>query len=90
MSYGDESEKTTRIFMLCATICILAGFTFAYKVDGCGPSPCSDKFIEINENNSKYHYTCDTGSTAEIVTSPPAPKAGVICHCNVKTSLDKK
>lgn len=86
MANNDE-EKTKRVSYLLITIVILGLFLLLSKTGlGCSscmsscntPSPCHDEFYEENEY---AHVQCDPGAKAEIVTSPPAPKAGVLCHC---------
>lgn len=55
-----------------------------FKIEACatcdasGNGRCHDQFYEVGNGN--YH-TCPPGARAELVTSPPAPKPGVLCHC---------
>jgi len=75
-----ESEKTIRMVLLCGVILILGLFFFLFKVEACksGPASCKEEFIPFE---SRYNPICSVGATAEMVTSPPAPKSGIICHC---------
>lgn len=75
-----ESEKTLRMVLLCAMILILGLFFFLFKVEACKPSvaSCRDEFMAFESHGNP---TCAVGAVAEIVTSPPAPKSGIICHC---------
>lgn len=91
-----DSEKTGRIGMLCVTLAFLGLLLFLSKANACSlacnscnsPSHsttsevCKDEFFEI-ESNSRYQvqHSCTPGARAEIVTSPPAPKPGILCHC---------
>ena len=89
-----ESEKTERIGWLCATMVILGILFVLSKANACAlacnscnshdsaQSPCKDEFFEMG-NNDRYsnNHTCYPGARVEYVTSPPAPKAGIMCHC---------
>ena len=83
MAY-DESNKTGRIALLCGTMIMLGFFFFLFKVEACKGSPysCKDEFFEIKTDTSYgNHHSCSPGATVEVVTSPPAPRPGIICHC---------
>ena len=75
-----ESEKTIRMVLLCSVITILGLFFFLFKVEACksGPASCRDEFMAFEAHSNP---TCTVGAVAEVVTSPPAPKSGIICHC---------
>ena len=78
---ASDSEKTQRIGFLCLTMVALGGLLFLAKTDtcsSCNASTCRDEFYAFEATNNP---TCTQGARAEIVTSPPAPKAGVLCHC---------
>jgi hypothetical protein len=81
----DSENKTIRIALLCATMVIL-GLMVTVTKGGCGScdnSPtCRDEFFQVD--NDHTHNICDPGASVEIVTSPPAPKPGIICHCPAK------
>lgn len=82
--YDDSSyieARTTRIGFMCVTLVLLGFLFFLFKIDACSSKPenCKDEFHLIDNNN--YNINCRSGAKAEIVTSPPAPKAGIICHC---------
>jgi hypothetical protein len=88
MSYDDDSErnhKTGRITIFCIMIAILGGLFFAYKVDACKDKPadltCREEFFEIREGGYDNSNKCRPGAIIEMVTSPPAPKPGIMCHC---------
>lgn len=88
MSYDDDSErnhKTGRIAILSLMIVILGVFMFAYKVDACKDKPadatCREEFFEIKTGGYDNDQKCRPGAVIEMVNSPPAPKAGIMCHC---------
>ena len=88
MSYDDDSErshKTGRIAILSIMIAILGGLFFAYKVEACKDKPtdnaCREEFFEIREGGYDNSNKCRPGAVIEMVTSPPAPKPGIMCHC---------
>lgn len=88
MSYDDDSErahKTGRIAIFCIMIAALGGLFFAYKVDACKEKPadmtCREEFFEINNGRYDNDQKCRPGAVIEMVVSPPAPKAGIMCHC---------
>ena len=88
MSYEEDqlSHKTGRIAILALMICILGAFFFAYKVNACAekaPQPyvCKDEFFQVDTDHPAH--ACSPGAKAEWVTSPPAPKPGIMCHCVV-------
>lgn len=87
------SHKTGRIALLCGTLIVLGFFFFLFKVgacDGCNKPKlettpiCKDEFVEIKNDGYASKHSCDPGATVEVVNSPPAPKAGIICHCAKK------
>lgn len=85
MSYDDDAErshKTGRIAILSILIVVLGGFFLLYKTDSCKSSPanCKEEFFEMQERYQNNH-TCTPGAIAEMVSSPPAPRAGIMCHC---------
>jgi hypothetical protein len=86
----DQEQRTWRVFLLCSTVAILGAFTFAYKVDACKDKPaqvqeCKEEFFEIKYNSDDRDHvathTCTPGAVVEIVSSPPAPRPGIMCHC---------
>ncbi len=86
---ASDSEKTTRIGLLCFSLVALGFLWFLNKANACAlacnscssPSVCHDEFYEFKDNSTTHDYECSTGARAEVVNSPPAPKAGVLCHC---------
>jgi len=93
MASTPDSEKTERIGWLCVTMMILGLFLMITKSNACGSvfgscnapaktEACKDEFFEIGDN-SRYgnNHSCTPGARAEVVSSPPAPKPGIICHC---------
>jgi hypothetical protein len=81
----DESERTTRVGFLCATVAALGVLFFAYKVGACKDKPvepqvCQEEFFEMKGDNAIKH-TCSPGAIVETVSSPPAPRPGIMCHC---------
>lgn len=88
MGYGDPdplAHKTGRIAILCLTVGILGLLFFLFKIDACSHKPenCQDEFIEIKLNNDSYgqDHKCSPGAIVEVISSPPAPKPGLLCHC---------
>lgn len=86
-SENNDSSNTTNIIILSITMLILGFFFFLFKVEACKKTVekdiCKEEFVEIKQNNSyNQDHKCTPGATVEIVTSPPAPKAGIICRCN--------
>jgi len=93
----NESEKTTRVGFMAFAAVVLGFFFLLSKENACAlacnscdtPSPparpevCKDEFYEIQSNNDRYPatHTCTPGARVEIVSSPPAPKPGIMCHC---------
>lgn len=82
-----DSEKTERIGYLCLTIVVVAAMFTAVKLNACQscnrpdpPEPCKDEFVPIDSER----HSCTPGARAEVVTSPPSPKAGILCHCENK------
>jgi len=73
-------HKTWRIFFLTVLMFLFGLFFFLYKIEACKSTPgnCKDEFMELDRGGDK---TCSVGATAEVVNSPPAPKAGILCHC---------
>jgi hypothetical protein len=82
---SDESDaKTTRIVLLCVVLITISAFFFAYKVEACSDKPkpvevCRDEFFIVD--NDHPVRSCAPGAKAEWVTSPPAPRPGIVCHC---------
>ena len=81
---SDDSNKTDRIGYLCITMVILGFFLMLVKGNAfasCNkpdaPAICHDEFIPIDRDS----HSCTPGAKAEVVSSPPAPKAGILCHC---------
>lgn len=95
MSYNDSdpvAQKTGRIALLCLTIVVLGLFFFLFKVDACKSSPdnCREEFVEIQNNDVRGYgnnHKCSTGAIVEVVSSPPAPKPGIMCHCPVRSEV---
>ncbi len=81
----QNEEKTYRIAWLCGTLVMLGFLLFLFKVDACKDgctTACQDSFHQLPDNaKDNTPVTCDHGAKAELITSPPAPHAGVICHC---------
>lgn len=93
MGYEDSeaiNHKTGRIAILSILIFSLGCLFFAYKVGACRgdttstAAPCKDEFHEFKSSDSRYstQVTCQPGASVEMVNSPPAPKAGILCRCN--------
>jgi hypothetical protein len=80
----SEEAKNFRLGMLSAVFVVCVLFYFLFKVEVCksSPSHCQDEFHELGP----VRVACDTGAVAEMVTSPPAPKAGILCHCITNTA----
>ena len=78
----DQEQRTWRVFLWCATVALLGAFFFAYKVDACRDKPkeCQEEFFEIKGDEASKH-TCSPGAIVEIISSPPAPRPGIMCHC---------
>lgn len=82
---ASDSEKSVRVGYLCTTIVMLGLMVFLAKMDACtlacnscATDGCNDAFFETD----KYpEIECRRGAVAEVVSSPPAPKAGILCHC---------
>jgi hypothetical protein len=87
MSYDKNADdnRTARVAFLSVATIILGFMLFLFKVDacqGCDNSPsgtCHEQFFEFDKDHTTR--TCPPRSKAELVSSPPAPKAGVICRC---------
>lgn len=87
----NASEKTTRIGLLCFTIAVLGLLFFLNKVNACALAcnacnapvdhTCKDEFIEIKNDGYASNHACTPGARVEVVSSPPAPKPGIMCHC---------
>lgn len=77
-----EFEKTFRFIMVCVLAVVLGFFYFLFKVEACKSTPdtCKDSFHSLNPNRYSDEI-CDIGAIAEVINSPPAPKAGILCHC---------
>jgi hypothetical protein len=94
MASTPESEKTERIGWLCVTMVILGILFMLSKANACAlacnscnqhessPAVCKDEFFEMG-TDTRYSntHTCTPGARVEVVTSPPAPKPGILCHC---------
>jgi hypothetical protein len=93
MSDEADKQKTERIGWLCVTMVILGLFFMLTKTNACAlacnscnapskPDICKDEFFELSDN-ARYgnNHSCTPGARAEVVSSPPAPKPGIICHC---------
>ena len=93
MASDPNSEKSSRIGMLCFTMAFLGLLLFLTKINACAlacsscnspakPEVCKDEFFEISDT-SRYgnNHSCTPGARAEVVSSPPAPKPGILCHC---------
>lgn len=89
MGYSNDDtaqeQRTIRVVVL-ALLCVILGFIWlGSKTSDCNPPPaslanrCHDTFHVVTEQSTSYD--CPPGSKAEIVTAPPAPKPGVVCHC---------
>lgn len=82
----DEDHKTGRIAIFSILVFLLGLLFFLFKIDACKSSPlnCKDEFFEI-DTGGRYsnNKSCSPGAVAEVVTSPPSPKPGIICHCPV-------
>ena len=87
MGYNSDSEmvahKTGRIALLCGMLAILGFFTFLVRIDACSSKPesCKEQFFEIGKDSTYNNHACDVGAVIETVNSPPAPRAGLLCHC---------
>lgn len=84
----SETNKSVRIFFLCLTMIFLGLFFLLFKAGWCQKSPevpvvdkCKEEFVEITKGYSSNHE-CSVGASIEIVSSPPAPKAGIFCRCS--------
>jgi hypothetical protein len=90
MSDNANGEKSIRIGFLCTTLIILGFMLFLAKINACTlacnscntPSDCKDEFYELHDG--VHDYICTVGAQAEVVTSPPAPKPGILCRCTNK------
>lgn len=87
MGYNSDSElaahKTGRIALLCGTLAFLGFFVFLVRIDACSSKPesCKEEFFEIQKDTGYNNHSCNVGAVIETVSSPPAPKAGLLCHC---------
>lgn len=84
MSYDDESarsHKTGRIAILSILMGVMGFLFFLYKIEACKSTPenCKDEFYSFDDGYRSH--SCAPGAVAEVVSSPPAPKPGIICHC---------
>jgi len=85
MAYDDElqAHKTGRIAILSVLLFALGALVFCFKVDACNSKgTCNDEFLEFAGDGRSR--ACTPGATAEVVSSPPAPKPGLLCHCGPK------
>lgn len=86
MAYGDNdsdrAHKTGRIVILSILILFLAGGYLIMKVGACTHEleVCREEFFEVKSDNNNSHI-CSPGAIVEMVNSPPAPRAGIVCHC---------
>jgi hypothetical protein len=87
MGYDDSkviSHKTGRIAILSILMALLGVLFFAYKVNACADKPadhfCKEEFHEVR-TDVRNDFTCSEGASVEVINSPPAPKAGIMCHC---------
>jgi len=89
MSYDDSSNyndaKTVRIGLLSVTLIILGFFFLIFKSKACESKPeslvtCKEEFQEIRSAGYS-DIKCSVGATIEVINSPPAPKAGIMCRC---------
>jgi len=87
-SYDEEvlSHKTGRIAILSILVFLLGFLFFLFKIEACKSSPanCKDEFFEMGDRYQNNH-TCAAGAVVEIVSSPPAPRAGIFCRCPTPT-----
>ena len=89
MPNSTDSEKTTRVGFLCLTMVVLGILLFCSKMNACiscgkedtTPAACKDEFYEIKSDGYASNHACTPGARVEIVASPPAPKPGILCHC---------
>jgi hypothetical protein len=87
MGNYDGEQKTSRIAMLCVTMGFLGLLFFCSKMNACQSCgkedlvTCKDEFFEIRNDGYASNHTCTPGARVEVVSSPPAPKAGILCHC---------
>ncbi|CAB4196796.1 hypothetical protein UFOVP1290_316 [uncultured Caudovirales phage] len=76
-------EKTYRFALLCMTVVFCSLWFFLFKVKACDnvtkEELCHEEFIEITSDT--HRHKCFVGASVEVVNSPPAPKAGIMCHC---------
>ncbi len=76
-------EKTYRFALLCVAVVFCALWFFLFKAKACEPrtidEKCHEEFIEITSEVHKH--SCTVGAIVEVVNSPPAPKAGIMCRC---------
>jgi len=83
----NQGQKTLRLSLILFTVCLLGTLFFAYKINACAekppqaaPSvPCKDEFFQVDADHP--NHACTPGAKAEWVSSPPAPRPGIICHC---------
>jgi hypothetical protein len=86
MGYNNDdyaAQKTGRIALLCGTMLILGFFTFLFRIEACKSTPetCKDEFFQLDPDSKYNNHSCSIGAVIETVSSPPAPKAGILCHC---------
>lgn len=90
MSSENEKEKTKRIGIMSMTMIVL-GLSFLCSKCDCRSSDrsaadsCQDEFLQFEGYTAR---SCDVGATVEIINSPPAPKAGILCHCQRQDKSD--
>ena len=94
MSCEQEEQKTARLGIVSLVMLIL-GLTFlCLKYETCQSCnkeerimpQCHDQFLEFDDRYAQR--ACDVGASAEVITSPPAPKAGILCHCQAQDKAD--
>jgi hypothetical protein len=83
-----EFNKSVRVVFLCITMVFLGLFFLLFKAGWCQHTPeipvapqCKEEFIEMTKGYSSNHE-CSVGASIEIISSPPAPKAGIFCRCS--------
>ena len=84
--YDYSNAKTFRVCVFSVTLIVLGFFLLLFKSKSCEhkvktKENCEDSFVSV-EYIGGSSSVCSVGATIEIVTSPPAPKAGIICRCS--------
>lgn len=88
----SRTHKTIRILILAVLLALIAVCTFAYKVEACAVKPeaheaCKEEFVEMKQGGNTTDHKCTAGAVIEVISSPPAAKAGILCHCNKGPSV---